>query len=99
MINFFMRILLSAVVLTFVVPHIIGAHLMGAFWPDAVIDGVLLAFVAYLFDDLISALIVRLLGPGLFFILMGYWLVPVIELKAFAHVFPHVLAFQGWMGA
>jgi len=93
------RILLSALVFTHVLPHIPGAHFGATFWPEGVIYGALLAVVAYLFDWVLTAFAIGTLGLGVILIVLGFWFIPAIQLQILAHFFPHYLSFNGWGSA
>jgi len=103
MIKFAIRILLSALVFTYIFPKIGGVHFSGAFWPEGILYGVLMAAVSWVFVKLVQLFVVGTLGLGALivipFYLFGFWLIPALQLQALAHFFPQHLAFDGWGGA
>jgi hypothetical protein len=99
MINVAIRIFLSACVFTFLIPTIPGAHFTGAFWPDGVVYGLLMAIVVYLFGFAILAFTIGTKGFGFLLVILGFWLIPAIQLEILAHFFPQHLAFQSWGSA
>jgi uncharacterized membrane protein YvlD (DUF360 family) len=99
MIRFALRTVFSALIFTFIINMINGAHFSGAFWPDGIVYGLLLAVVVWVLDMAMNLFIVVTLGFGVFVRIFCFWLIPAIQLKVLAHYFPHHLSFDGWMSA
>jgi uncharacterized membrane protein YvlD (DUF360 family) len=93
------RILITALLFTFVFPMIPGAHFTGGFWPDGIVYGLLMAVVAFAVSLAILAFTVGTAGLGAVLIILGFWIIPAIQLQLLAHFFPKSLAFDGWGSA
>lgn len=107
MISFVIRILATAFAFTYVFPKIDGIAFSGAFFPDGVVYGVLFAITAWVVTKLAKlasvAFSVGTLGAGLLIVvplwLFGFWLLPAVQLKVCAWLFPANLAVYSWFGA
>lgn len=86
--HFLLRVLFSAFMLSFVLPMVPGFHFLGAFWPEGIIYGVLLAFVSWLLAWLLDFFVVGTLGLGAILLLFFFWLVPALQLELLAGLFP-----------
>jgi hypothetical protein len=99
MIRIAIRILLTALVFTYIVPMISGAHFAGSFWPEGIIYGLLMAVVAYLCGWALALITIGTAGIAAIFLIFSFWLIPAAELRILAHFFPQNLAFDGWFSA
>ena len=104
MLRLIVRILLTAVLFSFVFPKIAsGVQFHGQFWPDSIISAIVFAMVSYLVGVLItlSATFLSVLTFGLTVLVfvLGFWLIPAIQLQAFAHYFPEQLTIASWGSA
>lgn len=107
MIRFAINVLITACLIAFVLPYIPGVHFNGSFWPDAVIYGALFAVVSVVVNLLLlfisAAFTLATSGfgaiPVLILYILGWWLIPAIQLMALAHWFPQHLAIDSWFSA
>ena len=90
------RTLLSAVVLTYILPMVGGFHFHGEFLPWGLVYGLLLAVVSWLFWKLAKLFVVFTVGLGGLFILFGFWLIPAIQLEMLASFFPQHLTIDSF---
>ena len=94
MIRFALRVVLSAFVLTYILPMIGGISFMGSFWPEGIIYGVLLAVCGWLLGILVALFAIGTLGIGLIFLVFGFWLLPALQLELLASLFPQHLTIE-----
>jgi uncharacterized membrane protein YvlD (DUF360 family) len=96
MVRFALRILLSAIMLFYVLPMIPGFHFIGQFWPDAVVYGLLLAVVTWVLSIILALFAVMTLGIGAIFMILGFWLIPAIQLALLSVWFPQHLVIDSF---
>ncbi len=106
MVRFILKLVLTALVFTSILPLIPGIAFHGGF-----LTGILLAFffgiMLWLVDLLAMAISAMLtigsLGLALLFLIplwiFGFWLLPAVALKFLAHFFPTYLTIAGWLPA
>lgn len=107
MIRFVINVLITAFMLAFVLPLIPGVHFSGQFWPEAIVYAVLFGVVSFVVDLVLilagAALTIATAGFGGILVvalyILGWWLIPAIQLMALAHWFPQHLAIDSWFAA
>jgi uncharacterized membrane protein YvlD (DUF360 family) len=99
MVRFALRVVLTALVLTYILPMIGGIHFTGTFWPEGIIYGVLFALCGWILAALVALFTVGTLGIGLIFLILGFWLLPAIQLELMAWLFPAHFAIQSFGSA
>lgn len=107
MLTFIVRVLITAFAIQFVLPMVNGIHFTGTFFPDAIVYAVLFGVVSWVVDLLLTLVAVVLTGAtgGLaaplvvLSLILGWWLIPALQLQALASWFPHHFAVDGWVPA
>lgn len=108
MLRLIVRILLTAILFCFIYPKIAtGVQFHGQFWPDGIIYAAVFAVVVFIINTLLrftlKAFSIATLGLGLLIVIpaliMGWWLIPAIQLQVFAHFFPEQFTVAGWGSA
>ncbi len=108
MLRLIVRVLLTAVLFCFIFPKIAsGVDFHGDFWPAGVIFAAVFAVIAHLinFGILFAARTFTRLtcGLGLLIIIpalvLGFWLIPAIQLQVVAHYFPEQFTIASWGSA
>lgn len=108
MVRFIVRIFLTAILFCFICPKIAsGVQFHGQFWPDGVLYAAVFAVVAYLVTLGIklaeTVFSLATLGLGLLIViplnLLGWWLVPAIQLQVFSSYYPEQFSVAGWGSA
>ena len=101
-----LRVLLIALALYFIFPHIDGIHVYGSFM-HVFIAAIAFAFLGWLVESLailLSALwAITTLGLALIVLvpvwLLGFWLLPAFVLKLLSHFMPTYINIFGWVPA
>jgi uncharacterized membrane protein YvlD (DUF360 family) len=88
MVRFALRVLLTALVLTYILPMIGGIHFTGTFWPEGIIYGIFFAVCGWILGLLVALFAVGTFGIGLIFLIFGFWLLPALQLELMASLFP-----------
>ncbi len=108
MLRFIINAVITAVVFCFVFPEVnSGIQFHGPFWPEGVIYAGIFSIVASLVGLAIGAgatlFTVATRGVGLLLVvpalLLGFWLIPAIQLEVFAHYFPAHFTVASWGSA
>lgn len=104
---FLVRVALTALVFFYAFPRLDGIAFHGALWPDAFIAAAIFSAVAWAVGGLISLastlFAIGTFGLGLFILipafLLGFWMIPVLQLQAMAQMFPEYLSLASWQSA
>lgn len=108
MIRFLINAVITAVVFCFVFPEVAsGVQFHGQFFPEGVIYAGIFSVVASLVSLAVGAGVtlftVATRGVGLLLVvpalLLGFWLIPALQLEVFAHYFPAHFTVAGWGSA
>lgn len=99
LVRFVVNFIINAFIFAYVLPVIDGIHFQGSFFPEAVVYALFFTVVAWVVFYLVLASVVLTLGISCLFILFGFWLLPAIELKLVAWLFPAHFAIDGWWPA
>lgn len=108
MLRIAVNVVLTAVLFCFIFPKFAtGVQFHGEFWPEGVIYAaiftVIAAAVVWVIRAFIKLTAVATLGAALLLtipaVLLGFWLVPALQLKIFALYFPEHLHVDSWGSA
>ncbi len=108
MISFLLRSVIIAAIFCFVFPHFApGVVFHGAFWPEGILWAMVFTVVCnFVVLGLLAgaaALAVATGGVALIFeaavFLLGFWLIPALQLQTMAHFFPEQFTVVGWGAA
>jgi len=108
MLKFALRVLLTAVAFSFIFPKLTpGVAIAGQFWPEGIIAALVFAVTAYIIGVVINlaatAFAIGTLGFGLLLIvplyLLGFWLIPAIQLQVAASWFSEIFTVSSWWSA
>lgn len=101
--NFVVTLLVDALLIAFVLPHLKGFQFSGKFWPQGLLYALGLQAMGLLIGLAVAAAAVFTLGMALIIIvpalILGFWLLNAIQLKLLAHFFPAYLKLEGWKPA
>jgi uncharacterized membrane protein YvlD (DUF360 family) len=101
-----LRLILSAIAFTSILPMISGINFHGNFWQAlglAVVFGLMLWIVDVIAVAVSAVAAVGTLGAALLFLIplwiFGFWLLPAVALKIVSDIMPNLLDIQGWIPA
>ncbi len=97
--QFLVRLVLYAMAFCFIFPLIPGIHFTGELWPTGVVYALMFAVVGVGVMWGITVFSFATFGLGALLFALLFWIVPAVELKALAWLFPDHLAIYSWVSA